>query len=112
MDRLDDYRKTQVAKLKSNSDLVTADVTTVNLTILQGGVQSNVIPPQFSVAFDIRLAIDVNHAQFEAMLNKWCEEAGGDIDVEFEQKEPFVEPTSIESSNIYWTAFKSAVDEL
>lgn len=112
IDRMDDYRKTQVEKLKSNKDFVTADVTTVNLTILQGGVQSNVIPPQFTVVFDIRLAIDVNHAQFEAMLNKWCDEAGGDIDIEYEQKEDFVEPTSLDSSNIYWNAFKGAIDEL
>lgn len=109
---MDDYRKAQVEKLKSNPEFVTADVTTVNLTILQGGVQSNVIPPQFTVVFDIRLAIDVNHAQFEGMLNRWCEEAGGNIDIEYEQKEDFVEPTSLESSNIYWNAFKEAIDEL
>lgn len=112
IDRLDDYRKSQIARLKANSELVTADVTTVNMTILSGGVQSNVIPPQFTLTFDIRLGIDVNHAKFEAMLNQWCDEAGGDIDIEYEQKEDFVEPTSMDSSNVYWGAFKGAVDEL
>lgn len=101
-----------MARLKANPDLVNADVTTVNLTMLKGGVQSNVIPPQFTVVFDVRLAIDENHDDFQAMINKWCEEAGGGIDIEYEMKDPYVEPTKTDDSNIYWTAFKAAIDEL
>jgi len=42
----------------------------------------------------------------------WCEEAGGGIELEFEMKNPFVEPTKIDSSNAYWLAFKKALDDL
>lgn len=92
--------------------MVNADVTTVNLTILKGGVQSNVIPPQFTVVYDIRLAINEDHEKFESMIKKWCEEAGGGIDVEFELKDPHIEPTKCDDSNIYWKAFKAGIDEL
>lgn len=112
IDRLDDYRKQEKTKLKSNPQLSNADVTTVNLTILKGGVQSNVIPPQFTVVIDVRLAIDVDHVKFENMIKKWCEDAGGNIDIEYEQKEDYIEPTKLDSSNIYWLAFKEAVEEL
>lgn len=72
----------------------------------------SVVPPQFKVTVDIRLAIDVDHVEFENMLKKWCKEAGGNIEIEYEQKEPRIEPTKIDESNIYWTAFKSAIDDL
>lgn len=77
-----------------------------------GGVQSNVVPPELSVMFDIRLAIEVNHDDFLEQINRWCEEAGGNIVIEFEQKDDYVEPTKITADNIYWTGFKSAVEEL
>lgn len=112
LNKFSEYRETQVAKLKSNPNFVNANVTTVNLTMLKGGVQSNVIPPQFTVVFDVRLSIDENHENFEAMINRWCEEAGGDIEVEYEMKDPYVEPTKTDDTNLYWTAFKSAIDEL
>ena len=112
IDHFDDYRKQEKTKLKSNPQLSNADVTTVNLTILKGGVQSNVIPPQFTVVIDVRLAIDVDHVKFETMIKKWCEDAGGNIDIEYEQKEDYIEPTKLDSSNIYWMAFKEAVEEL
>lgn len=49
------YRETQVLKLKSNTKLTIGDVTTVNLTTIQGGVQNNVVPPVMTIGFDIRL---------------------------------------------------------
>lgn len=89
-----------------------SDVTSMNLTIMRGGVQSNVIPPQVTLAYDVRLSINVDHANFEQMLNQWCEEAGGDISIECEIKEPYIEPTPIDDTNIYWTKVKTACDEM
>lgn len=34
----------------------------------QGGVQSNVVPEKLTAVFDIRLAVTVDHAQFESMV--------------------------------------------
>lgn len=37
--------------------------------MLQGGVQSNVIPEKLTVVFDIRLAVTVDHNKFESMVS-------------------------------------------
>jgi aminoacylase len=112
LDRFIDYRNTQVKRLDDNPELNLGDVTTVNVTIIKGGVQANVIPPEIVVTIDMRLALDVDHAEFEAMFKKWCDESGEDIEYDFEQKMPKVAPTKTDSSNPYWIAFKNTVDEL
>lgn len=55
-------------RLLENADFTIGDVTTVNLTILKGGVQSNVVPPVMTVVYDCRLDINVRHDEFEAMV--------------------------------------------
>ncbi|XP_017144301.2 aminoacylase-1 [Drosophila miranda] len=106
------YRKVQVQRLDNNPELCIGDVTTINLTKLEGGVQSNVVPPLLMVCFDCRLALDVDHQEFEATLQKWCAEAGGGIELTYEQKQPRVLPTPIDASNHFWVAFKKATDNL
>lgn len=61
---------------------------------------------------DIRIALDVDHQAFEKMFRGWCDEAGEGIEFAFEQKQPKVQPTKTDNTNIYWLAFKKAVDEL
>lgn len=68
MDRLLDYRQTQVEILEKNPELSIGDVTSVNMTKINGGVQTNVVPPMMTIVFDIRLAVDVNHEKFEKMV--------------------------------------------
>lgn len=68
LDRIMDYRAQQVELLKNNPDFSIGDVTTVNLCILKGGVQTNVVPPELSAIFDVRLAVDVDHDAFEKMV--------------------------------------------
>ena len=80
--------------------------------VLQGGVQSNVVPPEFVIGFDVRLAVTVDHAEFEGLVNKWCSEAGPGTYVEYEQKESKAEVTKLDSSNPWWLAFKSACDDM
>ena len=50
------------------------DVTTVNLTTMSGGVQQNVVPNEFVIGFDIRITPTTNLREFEAMIQKWCDE--------------------------------------
>lgn len=45
-----------------------AEICDVNLTILEGGSQSNVVPNEMKLTFDIRLAIDVDHDAFEQQV--------------------------------------------
>ncbi|XP_026315324.1 aminoacylase-1-like isoform X2 [Hyposmocoma kahamanoa] len=98
--------------LDSDSKLTIGDVTTVNLTQIYGGVQSNVIPEKLTVVFDIRLAVTVDHNKFESMIKQWCKEAGDGVTYEFEQFNEKVECTKTDNTNPYWVAFKSAVDNL
>lgn len=64
VNNLMERRQLEVAKLNaSNGDYT--NVTTINLTVIKGGVQANVIPPELSVVFDVRLAVNADHAQFE-----------------------------------------------
>lgn len=64
-----DFRENEVKKLENNPDFTIGDVTTVNLTIMNGGVQVNVLPPVLEIKFDVRLALDVDHTEFEATVN-------------------------------------------
>lgn len=69
IDRMMDFREQEVRKLENNPDFTVGDVTTINLTMISGGVQSNVVPPLLSIGFDVRLAINQSHDEFEAMVN-------------------------------------------
>lgn len=112
IDRFMDMRAVEVAKLAENPALTVGDVTTVNLTILKGGVQTNIVPPLLTAAFDVRLAIDVDHEEFEKQILQWCKEAGNDIEIYYESKKPKVAPTKLDSSNKFWMAFQSVVNDL
>ncbi|CAG9135737.1 unnamed protein product [Plutella xylostella] len=112
IDKFSDLRAEYKKRLDENKDLTIGDVTTINLTKLRGGVQSNVVPEKMTVTFDIRLAIDVDHKEFEDMIQRICKEAGEGVTYEFEQKGPYVETTKLDDSNPYWLAFKKVTEEL
>ncbi|KAF5287546.1 hypothetical protein FQR65_LT12217 [Abscondita terminalis] len=106
------FRAEQKQMLDSNPNLTLGDVTTVNVTILKGGVQTNVIPEEFQMAIDCRIPVTVDIKAWEATINQWCQDAGKDIWLEFEQKQPQVPVTELNESNRYWVAFKKAFDDL
>ncbi|XP_016977913.1 aminoacylase-1B [Drosophila rhopaloa] len=109
-----EFRAGQVKRLRDNPELQIGDVTTINLTTVNGGVQSNVVPPLLTVCFDIRLSLDIDVEEFEANLAKWCEEAGGGIELGFNAslRKGHIPPTVTNESNLFWVAFKRATDEL
>ena len=41
---------------------------------MSGGVQQNVVPNEFVIGFDIRITPTTNLKEFEAMIQKWCDE--------------------------------------
>lgn len=112
IDRFMDYRAKEKAKLKGPSVIDLGDVTTINLTMLSGGAQANVVPPSLTAVFDIRLDPSVDHDQFEAMIKRWCDEAGTGITCAYIQKNPKVESTKLDNSNPYWLAMKKTFEEL
>ncbi|XP_049867876.1 aminoacylase-1-like [Pectinophora gossypiella] len=107
-----DMREQEKKVLDSNPKLTIGDVTTINMTQIYGGIQSNVVPEKLTVVFDIRLAVTSDLDKFEKMVQKWCKEAGEGVTFEFEQKNPMIECTKTDNTNPYWVAFKSAADAL
>lgn len=63
-----EFRRNESEKLKNDPKLNLGDISTVNLTMLNGGLQKNVVPSEMSLTFDIRLAIDVDHDAFEQQV--------------------------------------------
>lgn len=60
-------RKNEEEKLK---ELYLGDVTSVNLTLINGGIQQNIIAPKINFLFDVRLAIDVDPDDFEKQVRQ------------------------------------------
>lgn len=44
------------------------NVTSINLTILKGGIETNVIPAEMSATFDIRISVNTDLDEFERMV--------------------------------------------
>lgn len=95
-----------------NCKLGAGDVTSINLTMLDGGCQINVVPPELIVGFDIRLSIHIDIPELEKTVAKWCEEAGEGVTIEFLKKSPFVRPTVIDEKNPWWVIFKKECDKM
>lgn len=57
MGKFCEFRQSEKNKLKQNSSLTLADITSVNITILKGGVQTNVVPAIMEASIDCRIAI-------------------------------------------------------
>ncbi|KAI4479434.1 hypothetical protein M0804_011219 [Polistes exclamans] len=112
INRFMDLRASEKEKLKDTEKYQIGDVTTINLTQLKGGVQTNVIPNELIAMFDVRLDPSVDHDEFEAKIKKWCEEAGEGVFYTFEQKNPKVENTKLDETNPFWIAFKRTCDSL
>lgn len=112
LNKLMEYRDTQVKRLEQDPKLETADVTTINLTQLNGGIQNNIVPPMIEAGFDMRISIAEDLVAFEKQIRDWFAEAGGDIEIVFHNKYPAAPPTKVDASNPFWLGFKRALDEL
>ncbi|KHJ76308.1 peptidase dimerization domain protein [Oesophagostomum dentatum] len=77
------FREEQRQVLESDPSKTLGDVATLNLTIIEGGVQVNVLPEKFTACFDIRLPPTMNFAQFDERIAGWCKEAGEGVHYEF-----------------------------
>jgi len=108
INKLLEFRAQEKARLESNPELTLGDVTTVNLTLMQGGVQVNVVPDKYVLNFDIRITPTTNIQQFEAMLRGWLSEAGTDIELEFLVKFTDQTLTSVDDKDPWFSAMTSA----
>lgn len=67
VNKFTEMRATEARKLNVLGYLY-GKVTSINLTILRGGVANNVIPPEIKAIFDIRLSIDADFSAFETQV--------------------------------------------
>ncbi|NXD82401.1 ACY1 protein, partial [Halcyon senegalensis] len=79
------FRESEKQRLKSDSSLTLGDVTSLNLTMLEGGVSFNVVPSEMAVGFDIRIPPTVDLKAFEEQVAAWCRGAGDGVTYEFQQ---------------------------
>lgn len=107
-----DFRGAEEKRLKTTGCLRLGDVTTVNMTMLQGGVQFNVVPNEMSAGFDIRIPPTVDLVKFEEQIKAWCREAGSDVTYEFIQKNTDQTLTSTEKTDPWWNAFSTACEKM
>ncbi|KAK5645354.1 hypothetical protein RI129_006654 [Pyrocoelia pectoralis] len=106
LDKFYDFRAEQlVKKIEGNS---TDHIISINLTILHGGVQNNVIPDEFTLVFDTRVP-DEDFEKFEDNVAQWCKDAGKNVWVEDLRRDDKYPNTAADDSNIFWVAFKEAV---
>lgn len=107
------YREEQRKKFEANPSNDLGDFTTINLTYMEGGFggQLNVVPNKFIVGFDMRIVPTTDIKKFEDQLNEWCEEAGGNITVQFVQKFTDQTMTSTAEDDMWFRAFKAGCEK-
>uniref|UniRef100_A0A8C0IUL2 N-acyl-aliphatic-L-amino acid amidohydrolase n=1 Tax=Chelonoidis abingdonii TaxID=106734 RepID=A0A8C0IUL2_CHEAB len=98
-----------LAWLSQRPHLTLGDVTSINMTMLSGGVSFNVVPSELSAAFDIRIPPTVNLQAFEEQLTVWCRAAGEGVTYKFYQKYMDQTVTFTEESDPWWKAFSGAL---
>lgn len=104
-----EFRAQEEKKLKGNACIKLGEVTTVNLTNVQGGSiqQFNLVPTELCAGFDIRITPTVDFKEFEEKIKKWCSDAGDDVFYEFKQKCEIQSLTSTSPSDPWWNIFES-----
>lgn len=112
LEKIYDFRRSQEKLLKDNPNLELGNVTTINVTKMSGGKQRNVLPAFIEITVDIRMALDVDLNEFEAMITDWTKACKRKVDIEFPTKEPYCAPTKVDETNIYWVGIKQALDEM
>ncbi|MBN3285127.1 ACY1A protein, partial [Polyodon spathula] len=103
-----DFREKEKTRLNTSECFTLGDVTTVNMTMVQGGVAYNVIPPNMDVSFDMRIPPTVSLKEFEEQIKVWCEAAGEGVTYQFAQKHMNQNLTSTEHTDPWWRAFSTA----
>ena len=109
IDKFLSFREEEEKKLLNNSNVKLGDVTTLNLTLLEGGVQFNVVPACLSAGFDVRVALTENLVELETRFNNWCQEISKDITIDFKEKCDEQSATCVEDGkNAWWDTFSNA----
>ncbi|PWA03432.1 hypothetical protein BB558_000402 [Smittium angustum] len=105
------YRDVQEAKLISQYGEIgqhnLGEVTTVNMTMVNGGVQANVVPENFTAVFDIRVTPSQNIPEF----NDWLKSLAAKHNADFENLSEVNDSGALDisSDTKYWNVVLDVV---
>ncbi|VDP19893.1 unnamed protein product [Onchocerca flexuosa] len=99
------FREEQKRLLQMNNELSPSSVISVNLTKIQGGVQTNVLPTEIKIWFDLRVPPMHNFEELEDQISNWCTDAGSD-------NTRIKAMTPITDDDPWWLAFSSVFKQL
>ncbi|CAG0880961.1 unnamed protein product [Cyprideis torosa] len=71
MNLVQEFRDQQEKKLESDPELTVGYVTSVNMNILEGGLEVNVVPSKMSVTVDIRVTPSETLDEMRSKLKSW-----------------------------------------
>ena len=77
-------KRRRAAKEEGGGSMMLGDVTSLNITTLQAGVQAgesyvyNCVPPTASCSLDIRISPHMDPSEMGKLLDGWCRECGSD----------------------------------
>jgi aminoacylase len=114
LEKFSRFRETEKARLETNrtgegQKLQLGDVTTTNITLLNAGVQMNVVPAQVSAGIDMRLSPLLDFDDFEKLLKSWCDPY--DVHISFVEKTGRVPPTLLTDDNLEWQVIKKVAEK-
>ncbi|OMH83486.1 Aminoacylase-1 [Zancudomyces culisetae] len=101
---LRDEELAKLKTLKQGAQIAAGEVTAINLTMLEGGKQQNVVPATYSVTFDIRISPKRDAAAFRQSLIDLAAKNG--VECEFKFSETRNPVTNFDTSD----AFMSVID--
>ncbi|KAF1756963.1 hypothetical protein GCK72_013418 [Caenorhabditis remanei] len=105
------FRNEQEALMNKNN-LTLADVTTLNVNIINGGVLVNIVPEKIHVSIDIRLTPNQDFGKMRSRLDKWVKDAGEGVSYQFVQYSDFKPVSPSTRDNPFWAAFEDGMKEM
>jgi len=99
------WRAREKQKLIDNPGMKLGEVTTINLNIVKGGVQGNVVPAEMYVQFDLRIPPTEDLVALEQKIQSWCADAGSGVSFDFHEKNTDQTVTPHDETYPWWAAF-------
>ncbi|CAI2189009.1 17561_t:CDS:2 [Funneliformis geosporum] len=102
-------RQLEIGRHKDGRKYTLGDVTTINLTKLEAGVQHNVIPQEAKAGFDVRISPNVDLKEFKELLENFVH-SEPDTTLEYAQYHGDNSCTSLDDDNVWWVTFRDFCD--
>lgn len=103
------FRESEKQRME-RENLKLGDVSTLNLTMIEGGVQYNVVPAEMRAIFDIRLSEGLSREELLKKVDGWCKDAGEGVNFEFKYlNESTI--TKLSENLPWWAVFEDVCEK-